>query len=141
VRAQKRDEAKLTRRLEQHLGLSPASSKTQFVRIRLGNPGPAVIFRPCVDPAANEANCSPGPPAKAPPTHQQWLYQQYYSSYGQSLISEFPWTALGYTFDWAPGKSSGFQRNGESEFVIRKGAPIEIQEVIPTQQYCTAPAP
>jgi hypothetical protein len=108
--------------------------------MRLEHPGAAVIFRPCMDPAADQANCSVGPPAKAPPAHQQWLYQQYYSSYGQSLISEFPWTALGYTFDWAPGKSSRFQRDGESEFVIHKDAPIEILDVVSTSQYCGAVA-
>jgi hypothetical protein len=141
MRDRKPDENKLTQRLEQRLGLSPASNKTYFVRMHLAHPGPDVIFRPCVDPAVDQANCSVGPPAKAPPTHQQWFYQQYYSSYGQSMISEFPWTALGYTFDWAAAKSSPFQRTGESEFVVYKGAPIDIQEVIPTAQYCTTPAP
>jgi len=42
-------------------------------------------------------------------------------------------------FDWAPGKSSQFHRNGESEFVIYKDAPIDIQEVVPASQYCAAP--
>jgi hypothetical protein len=141
VRERRADEAKLTARLEQRLGLSPASSKTFFVRMRLANPGPAVIFRPCSDPAADQANCSVGPPGKAPGPYQQWFYQQYYSSYGQSLISEFPWTALGYTFDWAPGagNASSFQRTGESEFVIHQGAPLEILEVVATPQYCAAP--
>ena len=110
VRDEKPDETRLTRRLEQRLGLSPASSKTHFVSIRLEHPGPGVIFRPCADPAADRASCATGPPANAPSAHQDWFYQKYYSSYGQSLISEFPWTALGYTFDWAPGKSSPFQR-------------------------------
>ena len=95
-----------------------------------------MIFRPCMDSAADQADCSVGPPAKAPPAHQQWLYRQYYSSYGESLIGEFPWTALGYTFDWAPGKSSRFEQNGESEFVIHEDAPMAIQEVVPTAQYC-----
>jgi hypothetical protein len=135
-RGQKPDETRLIRRLEQRLGLSPASSKTLFVRIRLEHPGPDVIFRPCIDPAVAQANCAAGPPAKAPPTYQQWFYRQYYSSYGQSLISEFPWTALGYTFDWATGHGQPFERSGESEFVIYKDAPIEIQEVVSTSQYC-----
>jgi hypothetical protein len=141
TRGRKPDENKLTQRLEQHLGLSPASSKTYFVRMQLAHPGADMIFRPCVDPAVNQANCSVGPPPKANAVYQQWFFQQYYSSYGQSLISEFPWTGLGYTFDWAAGKSTPFQRTGESEFVIYKGAPIEIQEVVPTSQYCTASAP
>lgn len=142
VRERRADEARLTARLEQRLGLSPASSKTFFVRMKLANPGPDVIFRPCSDPAADQAGCTVGPPGKAPAPYQQWFYQQYYSSYGQSLISEFPWTALGYTFDWAPGAGNAlsFQRTGESEFVIHQGAPIEILEVVATPQYCAAPA-
>jgi hypothetical protein len=141
VRQHGPEEAKLAARLEQRLGLSPASSKTSFVRIRLAHPDSAVIFRPCTDPAADQADCSVGPPAKAPAAYQQWFYRQYYSSYGQSLIGEFPWTALGYTFDWAPGQgnASPFQRTGESEFVIRCGAPIQILEVVGAAQYCAAP--
>lgn len=132
------DETKLTRRLEQRLGLPPASGMTAFVRIRLNHPSPDVIFRPCIDPAADHANCAVGPPSQAAAAYQQWFYQQYYSSYGQSLIGEFPWTSLGYTFDWAWGtkRASEFVRIGESEFVIPKGAPIQILEIVTTQQYC-----
>jgi hypothetical protein len=134
------DEARLTERIEQRLGLSPASGKSYFVRMRLDHPGPAVVFRPCVDPAADRTGCTVGPPANAPAAYQLWFYRQYYSSYGQSLIGEFPWTALGYTFDWAPGggKGSAFQRTGESEFVVQKDAPIRILDVVATAEYCAA---
>lgn len=140
VRDRKPDEAKLTQRLEQRLGLSPSSSKTDFVRLRLDHPGSDTIFRPCVDSAADHANCSVGPPPATPQNYQQWFNQQFYSSYGQSLIGEFPWTSLGYTFDWAsaPGKQPPFQRFGESEFVIHKDAQIEILEALATAQYCEA---
>jgi len=138
-RARHLDEAKLTQRLEQRLGLAPASSKSFFVRMRLDHPEPAVIFRPCVDPATDHIGCPVGPPSSAPPAHQNWLYQQYYSSYGQSELAEFPWTALGYTFDWAPapGQKGKFQRTGESEFVLRQNAPIQILQVVTTIAYCT----
>jgi hypothetical protein len=132
VRDHGSNEAKLTARLEQRLGLSPASSKAFFVRMKLDQPGPDTIFRPCSNPAADQASCAAGPPAKASPEYQQWFRQQYYSSYGQSLIGEFPWTALGYTFDWASP-----QHIGESEFVVRKDAKIQILEVVPTTKYCT----
>jgi len=138
VRDRKPNEPKLTQRLEQRLGLPPSSNKTHFVRIRIAQPGPTTIFRPCVNPAADHASCSVGPPSSSPAAYEQWFLQQYYSSYGQSLIGEFPWTALGYTFDWGPGanKQDRFQRYGESEFVVHKGAPIEILEVLGTAQYC-----
>jgi hypothetical protein len=143
VRDHKLDEAALTRRLEQRLGLPPASNKVYFVRIRIQHPDSDVVFRPCNDPAPNKANCSAGSFDKAPAWYQEWFYKQYYSSYGSSLFSEAPWTALGYTFDWAPVRSSpaGFERLGESEFVIRKGAPIEIlnDEDLTTLKYCSQP--
>jgi hypothetical protein len=138
VRDYKPNEAALTRRLEQRLGLSPASSKAYFVRLRLEHPDSGVVFRPCGDPTPSGGHCSVGLPAKASAEYQQWLLNQYYVSYGRSLISEAPWTSLGYTFDWAPHRPSGYERFGESEFVIRKGAAIEIKDVVTTMQYCAA---
>jgi hypothetical protein len=133
--------AKLTLRLEQRLGLPPASNKTTFVRVRLAQPTPAVIFRPCMYPTTSEAHCPLGPPPQeVDDSHKNWLYRQYYSSYGQARVSSFPWTSLGYTFDWAPADNAEgdteFQKYGESEFVIRKGAPIEILEAVDTLNYC-----
>jgi hypothetical protein len=138
VREHHPDESKLTRRLEQRLGLAPASNKTLFVRIRLDRPDSEVIFRPCADPAVDQAGCTVGPPSGATRSYQEWFYHQYYFSYGRSLISEFPWTSLGYSFDWGAGPktSSGFAWSGESEFVIRKDAPIHILGVMNNTEYC-----
>jgi len=133
--------AQLTLRLEQRLGLPPASGKSKFVRIRLAHPGQDVIFRPCMYPVTASTNCPIGPPpADIDENHRNWLYRQYYSSYGQARLSSFPWTSLGYTFDWAPAahadSDTDFQKYGESEFVIHKGAPIEIFGVLDTLDYC-----
>lgn len=87
------------------------------MRLRLEHPDSSVVFRPCSDLTANGRNCSVGLPEKR---HR----------------SKAPWTALGYTFDWAPHRLSGYERFGESEFVIRKGASIEIKDVVTTMQYC-----
>jgi hypothetical protein len=133
--------AQLTLRLEQRLGLPPASSKSKFVRIRLAHPGQDVIFRPCMYRLTASTNCPVGPPpADIDENHRNWLYRQYYSSYGQARLSSFPWTSLGYTFDWAPGphaeSDTDFQKYGESEFVICKGAPVEILGALDTVDYC-----
>jgi len=133
--------AQVTLRLEQRLGLPPASGKTKFIRIRLAHPGQEVIFRPCMYPLTATVNCPVGPPpSEVDENHKNWIYHQYYSSYGQSRLSSFPWTSLGYTFDWAPAEhaeaDTDFQKRGESEFVIRKGAPIEILAALDTMDYC-----
>jgi len=129
----------LIERLEERLGLPPASNKNTFLEIRLNWPSSDVIFRPCLDPATDKTDCPAGPPSAATSEqHLNWIYRQYYSSYGESRLSSFPWTNLGYTFDWAPGSPGGgvFQRVGESEFVIREGAPIEILGEMDTARYC-----
>ncbi len=127
----------LTLRLEQRLGLPPAAGDTTLVRIRLRNVTPKTIFRPCSDPATGTAHCEAGPPSdKSNPEYAAWFYKQYYSSYGLPRPNLYPWTSLGYTFDWAQGGDGGFVRYGESEFVIPAGAPIEVLGSVSTAEYC-----
>ena len=49
------DRSRLIQRLEQRLGMPPASNKTVFVEILLENPATA-LFRPCADPRPIEDN-------------------------------------------------------------------------------------
>jgi hypothetical protein len=44
----------------------------------------------------------------------------------------YPWTRLGYTYDWGNPKSE----IGLSEFVIKNGAPIKIHSVVNADAYC-----
>ena len=46
----------------------------------------------------------------------------------------FPWTRLGYTYDWGESEN----HIGLSEFVVRKGADIEIDSVSTVNDYCQA---
>jgi hypothetical protein len=46
----------------------------------------------------------------------------------------YPWTRLGYTYNWRPGTD----KYGASEYVVRKGATVNVLDVIPYQQYCAA---
>ena len=138
-RAHDNDIDELTLRLEQRLGLPPGTGKTTFLRIRLAEPARAGIFRPCPDPSTSVAGCAATPPdEKTNPTHAAWIYRKYYMSFAAPQPSLYPWTALGYTFDWArhgPG-SKDLERFGESEFVIPEGAPIQIIGAISTGDYC-----
>jgi len=72
-----------------------------------------------------------------------FFFQQYYSSYGQARPVEYPWTSLGYTFDWAPGRPlagnlDGFVVVGESEYVVPAGTKITYLGQASTAQYCNA---
>lgn len=123
----------LVLRLEQRLGLPPASNKTVFVRITVDGDG---IFRPCADPRTDTVTCALGPPPdRVAPADQDWFYRQYYGSYALARPTQYPWTSLGYTYDWGGDGSEV----GESEFVIRRGAAITVEAIVPTAQYCGGP--
>lgn len=131
-------EEQLTERVEQRLGLPPGAGKGEFVEITIRNPSsPKHFFRPCSVPATNSNTCSPGPPpADAGDPYRLWFYSQYYSSYGTAIPYSYPWTALGYTFDWGFDDQGQLVKFGESEFVIPEGAPIRVDSISSTQEYC-----
>lgn len=140
---------RVTLRLEQRLGLAPASSKTHFVRLKIAQPRDGKnLFRPCGDPSVTTTRCDVGGPQQCDSSQgancaalSQFFYQQYYASYGSETPTEFPWTSLGYTFDWAfkevgLGGSFDFVQIGESEYVIPAGISLEVLGVETTEQYC-----
>ena len=106
------------------------------------------LFRPCGDPSVITTYCDVGGPKQCDAKQAancaaltQFFYQQYYSSYGAQTPTEFPWTSLGYTFDWAfkdagLGGSFDFVQIGESEYVIPTGTLAEVVGVETTEQYC-----
>ena len=129
----------LTFRLEQRLGLPPGNNKTTFVELVVKDAAKTKnLFRPCSNPSAVSRVCGVEPPAESVPAdYRNWFYRQYYFSFGGAPT--YPWTALGYTFDWAPAESgrTGFVEVGESEFVIPRGGAIQVQSVTPTLEYCS----
>lgn len=130
------DNDELTLRLEQRLGLPPAAGDTHFVRLRLTAQATRKMFRPCSNPATATATCEAGPPDDRNPAYKAWFTGQYYSAFGLPRPNLYPWTSLGYTFDWAQGNDGAFQRFGESEFVIPKDAPVEVLGAVSTADYC-----
>jgi hypothetical protein len=56
-------------------------------------------------------------------------------SHGEDEAKQYPWTALGYAFDWSSNWGIG-----SSEFVIRKGSEIRYESVTPVTAYCAPSA-
>jgi hypothetical protein len=146
VRTHHANTAQLTLRLEQRLGLPPDSNNDVFVEMIIKDPSKYDhLFRPCINPSVAASTCQLGPfpdplPKGISEKHRTWIYRQYYDSYAIARPNQYPWTALGYTFDWANDESGRYQfvKVGESEFVVPQGAPIEmIQPPVPTAQYCS----
>ena len=46
----------------------------------------------------------------------------------------YPWTRLGYTYDWGPAKSPV----GLSEFVVFKGSTVGVRKVYTNEEYFQA---
>lgn len=138
----------LNLRLEQRLGLAPASSKTHFIELKITTPTDGKsLFRPCGDTNVTTTSCALQAPTSCNVNdkicHQNadFFYQQYYSSYGSARPVEFPWTSLGYTFDWAYkeaglGGRFDFIQVGESEYVVPPNTEMEVVSKVTTAEYC-----
>jgi hypothetical protein len=119
-------------RLKQLLGLPPYDhflEKTQFVVFLVS---PSDLFRPCPDPAITDSVCNLKSPMNVEGdrrTHKEWFDNQKKGSY--RFPRGYPWTQLGYTYDWGNPRSEF----GLSEFVIEKGATVEVQSVKITDSY------
>lgn len=141
----------LALRLKQRLGLPPDSNYDSFVELTVDPKDISNFFRPCGDPSPATNTCQPA----SPPTPEKvwnnlkalnpgngrevetyWFLSKYYASFASPY--QYPWTSLGYTFDWAPKEdgSEDFVRWGESEFVIPAGAPIQFVSATDTVAYC-----
>lgn len=131
-------------RLRQLFGLHPGRRITNFVvmNVKEGD-----VFRPTADADPTNTlpcscpvpvNCGESFPAAVPDAHLRWFAEQMLSSY---VLSEstlipvgYPWTRLGYTYDWKPGAD----RYGASEYVIRRDSTVMVTDIIPIKKYCGA---
>lgn len=123
-------QSNLTLRLEQLLGLPPANGKTKFVEMWVT---PQDLFRPAPDPEISDQEAGlTFPQSKfltVSETYVSWFNDLSGQSYGEN---GYPWTRLGYTYDWGNPTSEV----GLSEFVINTGATIEVEGVTNTEEYC-----
>lgn len=121
----------LVPRLERLLGLPPNNGKTTFVEMWVH---PADLFRPSADPEITDREAELDFPEvngymSVSDAYMTWFYALMASSYGEN---GYPWTRLGYTYDWG----SPFTSVGLSEFVIRQGATVGINQAATTEDYC-----
>ena len=121
----------LDRRLRQRLGLPPDFPATRMVEVWVDV---ADLVRPCPDPATTDRTCSRVPPQPArlvsvDSTYRAWFRELKATSYG---ANGYPWTRLGYTYDWNPQTDAV----GPSEFVVWPPARVQVHAVMATAAYC-----
>lgn len=124
------DPAALSARLEKLLGLPANNGKDRFVELWTD---PKDMFRPCPDPEITDRECGldlpqPQSMVTVSAAHVKWFEDLKAKSYGEG---GYPWTRLGYTFDWGSPTHVGL-----SEYVIKKGAEITVERVVGNAEYC-----
>ncbi|MBD2597254.1 hypothetical protein H6G74_23440 [Nostoc spongiaeforme FACHB-130] len=124
----------LALRLQQYLGLilNKSANKTHFVEMWVKAED---LSRPCIDPEINDSTCNVLPVPV--PKSNSLLHDIYQNSFENEKKEYYPWTGLGYTYDWGnPNKP----HVGASEFLINgtndKPVTVEVVAVKETLEYC-----
>ncbi len=146
------DQAMLTLRLEQLFGLPPGNGKDAFLEIWVD---PTDIFRPCPDPEISDHECQVEIPVTdrddgkpwdctlkrqisgryvtVHPGHLQWMCYNWTLSYASDdPLENYPWTALGYTYDWGNPEDPV----GLSEYIASGNSRVVFESLSPTGVYC-----
>jgi hypothetical protein len=130
-------ETPLVLRMEELLGLPPNNGKTRLVEMWVN---PADMFRPSPDSEIDDTVAELVlPPAshfksqQAYEFHRDWYNLQVKLDNYDDPAKGYPWTRLGYTYDWGNPKSEV----GLSEFVIFASSKIKVEKVYPTAEYCS----
>lgn len=117
-------------RLKQLLGLPPNSEYKYFVEFWVK---PADLFRPCPDNEITDQECDLCFPSSTDSTYIDWINGNRISRYYEcELDNKYPWTQLGYTYDW---NAKNKDHRGLSEFVIGENKKIKVQGIYTTQEY------
>lgn len=129
-------ETPLSLRLEELMGLPPNNGKTRIVEMWVN---PADIFRPSPDPETDDTVAELALPpashfksAQAYAYHSDWYNLQVKLDNYDDPKKGYPWTRLGYTYDWGNPQSEV----GLSEFVIFASSKIKVEKVSTTDEYC-----
>lgn len=130
--------AGLRLRINQLLGLPPRAGDSLMVEMTVPL---AAVFRPVADPAPTtrypcgdtlQAQCGERFPDGVSPEHVRWIADNLLTKW--RVPSGYPWTRLGYTYNWHPGSP----RYGASEYLVRRGTVATAVTVQPLRAYCRA---
>lgn len=117
-----------TQRLEQLLGLPIKKGYTHVTALLVN---PADVLRPAYTYNASEANITDVFFTQPNDDYLNWFNNNIKWSYEDSA---FPWTRLGYTYDWADNGTE----YGLSEFIIKKGSDVEVAYTLTTEEFFKA---
>lgn len=91
----------------------------------------SLLQRPCADPNPTLPTCGNTLAPNLPQAYLQFFVSQTLGSY--QVPNGYPWTHLGYTYDWNPGSSNHY---GASEYIVPPNSPITVTAVQIAADYC-----
>jgi len=122
------DTSTLHLRIAQVLGMPPDTKNNYFVEFWVY---PENLFRPTPDPEITDHEADLYFPSSVSQKHKSWFLNEMKNKYDTSSTSAFPWTRLGYTYDWAnPLKPIGL-----SEFVVDTSSVITVKKIYSSWEY------
>jgi len=118
-------------KLNEMLGLPPVSGDTHIAQfwVQVDN-----VFRPAGSPDVTIPKASGTLSLNASPEYKLWFNNYTITSYFKPLTGNevyYPWTRMGYTYNWAPGAN----RVGVSEFVLNANSGIWVEAVYKASDY------
>jgi len=124
-------------RLRQLLGLQPFTVETFFLEVWVR---PSDMFRPAPDNEVNDNSAGLNLPSNVTKSYRKWFNDtraKQYVDCTDSIFDEYgyPWTQLGYTYDWSPDNPSHV---GLSEFVIKENTNMFVSGEYPNKIYCNS---
>ncbi len=122
------DQSSLHLRIAQVLGMPPDTQNDYFVEFWVY---PENLFRSTPDPEITDHEADLYFPSTISLKHKSWFLNEIKNKYDTSSTSAFPWTRLGYTYDWAnPQYPIGF-----SEFVVDTSSLVTVARVYSSWEY------
>ena len=122
------DKSALHLRIAQVLGMPPDSQNDYFVEFWVY---PKNLFRPTPDAEITDHEADLYFPSTVTLKHKNWFLNEIANKYDTSTTSAFPWTRLGYTYDWA----TPLHPIGLSEFVVDTSATVTVKGIYSSWQY------
>lgn len=121
------DSLELRMRLLQLLGLPPDYGGDYIVLFYADCKG---IFRPTPDSETNDHEASLAFPPDTPQEYRAWFEQ--YAEFAYTSSTPYPWTRLGYTYDWSADNRSHI---GPGEFVVNTGSLVRVKAKLSVWQW------
>jgi hypothetical protein len=122
------DSSALHLRIAQELGMPPDTKNNFFVEFWVY---PENLFRPTPDPEITDHEADLYFPSWVNQDYRDWFMNQMKNKYDTGTPTAFPWTRLGYTYDWANLQHPV----GMSEFVVDTSSTVTVKSIYSSWQY------